>query len=449
MRDELRAPRDLDAEKSLLGAVLVNPKLLADIEDVVGPEDFFRDAHQRIYRHILKLSDRGIAIDYLPLKDSLERAQELDKVDGPAYLTALIDGIPHSSNASAYAQIVREHAVRRQVLQASRLIQQQAESAELDAGALLEESQQLLWAIAMRQQVGGGLVPASVLVHRAMQRLEELANRHDGIDGIATGFTDVDAMLLGLKPGDLVILAARPAMGKTSLAMNVAAYAARVGQAVAVFSLEMSESQLMFRVAAGEAHVSLERMLSGRTHETEYVRLSKALSEIAEWPLHVEDTALVTVADVRARCRRLQSKHGLALVVVDYLQLMYDGKRHDSRVLELAAISRGLKQLAKELRVPVVALSQLSREVERRPSKRPMLSDLRDSGALEQDADVVLLLWRSEEYEATEQNRGLAELIVAKHRNGSTGAVTLRWFKDETRFGNYQRYEHAEQRDLI
>lgn len=449
MRETVNIPHDLAAEKSVLGAILINPSMLADVEEVLAPEDFYRDAHKRIYRHLVKLSERGVALDYLPLKDSLERAQELDAVNGPAYLTGLTDGVPVSSNAAAYAQIVRDHAIRRSILFAGRQIQEAAESADVDAAELLEQTQQRIWAIAMSQRTPGGLVPASVLVSSTIHALEELAAHKTGIVGIETGLADLDAILLGLRPTDLVILAARPAMGKTSLAMNAGAHAAKHGHVTAVFSLEMSREQLMFRVAAGEAHVNLQRMMSGRTTESEYARLSQALNEIDGWPLHVDDSALVTVADVRARCRRLQAQHGLALVVVDYLQLMHDGKRHDSRVLELAAISRGLKQLAKELRVPVLALSQLSREVEKRNPKRPMLSDLRDSGALEQDADVVLLLWREEEYHATDENQGLAEVIIAKQRNGMSGAVKLRWFKDETRFGNFQRYEHAEQRDLI
>lgn len=424
-------PHSLEAERAVLGAILIRNAQLDRVVGIVTAEDFYRDAHRRIYRHLLKLHAAGRELDLLTLTESLANSRELDAVNGPAALTALTDGVPHSTNAESYARIVHEHAIRRRLIADAESVITEASACELDAAALLEQAQARLWALSV-QRTSGDLVDAKTLVDQALDAMPLL-----GQQGIPTGLADVDGLTRGLQPTDLIILAARPAMGKTTLAINLAVHAAKLGHPVAVFSLEMAQVQLVFRIASAQGAVPLQRLLANRLHQSEYGRLVQALGTLAEWPLFIDDTAAATVPMIRSKCRRLQAKTGLALVVIDYVQLMTDPVgRQSNRNLEVAAISRGLKVLAKELRVPVLLLSQLNRDLEGRSSKRPQLSDLRDSGALEQDADLVWLLWRAEEYEPTPQNQGIAELIVAKHRQGPTGAVELKFFKEELRFAN-------------
>lgn len=434
-----QAPANLEAERAVLGAILLHGERFDELSSIVQVDDFYRNAHQRIFRHMGKLSEARQTIDALTVRDSLQHADELDAVNGPAAIFALIDGLPHASNAEDYAEIVREHAIRRKVIALAADTIAAASQGETAAAAVLEQAQQALWEIQMRQTTGE-LVPADVMVREVWTKLEDMAANKGQLRGLSTGLVDVDQMLGGLQSTDLIIIGARPAMGKTSLAVNIAATTARSGVPAAVFSLEMSRDQLIFRVVANEAQVNLTRLLEGRASEVEYQRVGVALSDIGQWPLFVDDAPLTTISDIRAKCRRMQSRQGLGLIVVDYLQLMTDPSRRssDTRVLELATISRGLKQIAKELRVPVLALSQLSRPREKQ-AHRPQLSDLRDSGALEQDADVVLLLWREEEFESTPQNQGLAEIIVAKQRQGSTGSVAVRFCKERTVFQNLGR----------
>ncbi len=431
----LLEPHSLDAEKAVLGALLIDSEQWVDVQEHVTAGDFYRRAHGLIFEAMGKVADDKQAIDFLTVRDVLSREGQLDAVDGPAYLASLTDGVPRVKNAADYARIVRDYAIRRALRKAGRRLVQDAAEADTDAATLLERAQAAIWGLAVDHQ-GGDLEPAGVLVKGLWPTLERLMEQGGGVSGVPTGFTDLDAITRGFQATDLILLAGRPAMGKTSLGLNVAAHAAKHGVATAVFSLEMSKEQLMFRLLAGIAHLDVHRLLSGRVHQSDFGQISTAMGAISEWPLHIDDTGVTTVATIRAKSRRLQMRTGLGLIVVDYLQLMTDPKRHESRVLELASISRGLKMLAKELRVPVLALSQLSRAVETRTEHRPQLSDLRESGSLEQDADLVLLLWREEEYRQTPQNAGKAELIVAKARNGPTGGVQLAWLKEQTRFAN-------------
>lgn len=433
-------PASLEAERAVLGALLLQGERFDDIASIVQVEDFYRNAHQRIFRHMGKLSEARQTIDALTVRDSLQHADELDAVNGPAAIFALVDGMPKASNAEAYAVIVREHAIRRKVIASASAMIAEASQGEADAAAVLEQAQQALWEIQMRQTTGD-LVPADVMVREVWTKLEEMAANKGRLRGLSTGLIDLDHLLGGLHATDLIVLGARPAMGKTSLAVNIAAGAARAGVHTAIFSLEMSREQLMFRVVSNEAQVPLSRLLEGRASEVEYQRIGMSLAAIAEWPLSVEDGAQTSISDIRAKARRMQSRQGLGLIVVDYLQLMTDPSRRasDNRGLELGTISRGLKQIAKEFRVPVLALSQLNRATETRSGHRPQLSDLRESGSIEQDADVVLLLWREEEYESTPQNHGLAEVVIAKNRQGPTGAVSVRFCKEKTVFQNLGR----------
>ena len=428
-------PHSIEAEKAVLGALLIDSDQWVDVQEHVTAGDFYRRAHSLIFEAMGKVADERQAIDFLTVRDVLLREGQLEAIDGPAYLSSLTDGVPRSKNAADYARIVRDYAIRRALRQAGRRLVQDAAESDTDAAALLERAQTAIWGLAVGRE-GGDLQPAGELVKGIWPTLERLLEQGGGVTGVPTGFSDLDAITRGFQPTDLILLAGRPAMGKTAAALNIAAHAAKHGTATAVFSLEMSKEQLMFRLLAGVGHLDVHRLLSGRMHHSDYGDISTAMGQIAEWPLHIDDTGVTTVATIRAKARRLQMRSGLGLIVVDYLQLMTDPKRHESRVLELASISRGLKMLAKELRVPVLALSQLSRAVEARTEHRPQLSDLRESGSLEQDADVVLMLWREEEYRQTPQNAGKAELIVAKQRNGPTGGLLLSWLKEQTRFAN-------------
>lgn len=435
-------PHDLSAERAVLGAVLLDGQRIADVGEVLAEGDFYRDAHRRIFRQMVALANRSTGVDFLTLKDALARAGDLDECGGPAYVAALADGIPRGTNVGEYAAIVKEKATLRSLIQSANTILTAAFEAEQDAADVVQDAERLIFQLATGGRQGG-FVSMREIAQDGLGYLEQLAQSRNGLTGVPSGFADLDHITRGFQPGNLVIVAARPAMGKTALAVNVAQYAAKTGRSVGVFSLEMSTTELFIRQLAAEAHIDSHRMQSGHLGDRDWGRLSHAISLLAESSVHIDDSANIGVFEMRGRSRRLKAAHGLDLLIVDYLQLMTspDTKRSENRTLELGAISRALKGLAKELQIPILALSQLSRAPETRSDHRPMLSDLRESGALEQDADLVLMLYRAAVYEETPENRNQAELIIAKHRAGPVGTVRLAWLPEETRFANYAEYQ--------
>src|SRR5688572_27764812 len=435
---ERTLPHNLEAERSVLGAILVHNDAFNLAAQVIDSGDFYRDAHRRIFDKMVALSERNQAIDFVTLKEELGRAGDLDAVGGPAYVASLADGVPRATNVEYYARIVKEKATLRNLIYAANKILTNAYEGDQEPGLILDEAESAIFAVA-DDRMKAGFISMSTLVKESFPKIELLFEQKRLITGVPTGFVDVDEMTRGLQAGDLIIVAARPSMGKTSLVLNIAQYvAAQPEYTVGFFSLEMSKESLFLRLLTSEAQIDSHRLMSGAIGQKDYGRISHALESLSAMQLFIDDTAGIGVMEMRAKARRLQAEHGLSLLVVDYIQLMSGRGRFENRTLELAAISRSLKGLAKELHVPIVVLSQLSRAPEARSDHRPQLSDLRESGALEQDADVVILIFREDAYnrDPNHENAGIAELILAKQRNGPTGVVKLAFLKEQTRFAN-------------
>lgn len=427
-------PHNLDAERAVLGGVIVNNELFLEIADALAPDDFFRVPHQHVYAAIRELALARTPIDEITLRARLAARGQLDDV-GPAYLFGLTDGVPHSANVPYYAALVRDQADKRRLMAAARKILSDVQSEDRPARDLVNDAEREIFAIAERG-ARRDFIHAEDLVARNYQALGELIESKKGVTGVSTGFRDLDDITLGLQPGDLVIVAARPSMGKTALVLNMAFNVARTNLTVGLFSIEMSEQQLFMRLVSSVGGINGHRLQAGYLSQQEYSNLGHTFGEIGASGLCIDDSADLGVLDVMGKARRLKARKGLALIIIDYLQLMHLNPRAENRNLAIGEVSRGLKMVAKELQVPLVVLSQLSREVERRGDKRPLLSDLRDSGSLEQDADVVLFIHRPEVYKKGE-DPGLAEIIVAKHRNGPIGMVKLFFDKASTRFDNW------------
>jgi replicative DNA helicase len=435
---ERTLPHNLEAERSVLGAILLRNEALNHAAEYIDAGDFFRDAHRVIFDKMVALSERGQAIDLVTLKEELARAGQLEQVGGPAYIASLVDGVPRSTNVEHYARIIKEKATCRNLIFAAGRISDLAYEGEQDADLLLDEAERAIFEIA-DDRVRSGFVPLSTLVHQSFEAIEKLHERRGLVTGVPTGFDELDAMTSGFQPSDLIIVAARPSMGKTSFTLNIAQHVGgQAGLTVGFFSLEMSKEQLFLRMLTSEARIDAHRFRSGYLSEQDYERLSHALNVLERSRVFIDDTASLGVLEMRAKARRLKAEHGLHLLIVDYIQLMQGRGRFENRQQELASISRSLKGLAKELHVPIVALSQLSRAPDARADHRPQLSDLRESGALEQDADVVLFIYREEQYERNDQTEGIAEIIVGKQRNGPTGTVKLAFVKEHTRFENLE-----------
>ena len=442
---ERSLPHNLDAERSVLGAVLLDNEAFNTAIAIITPEAFFRDAHRRIFERMVQLTERRSAIDFVTLREELSKSGEIEEVGGAAYLASLVDGVPRATNVEYYARIVKEKATLRSLIYAANKIVTNAYEADQDADLILDDAEGAIFAVA-EDRVKAGFVPMRQLVQESFPKIEKLFEHQSYVTGVGCHLPDLDKMTRGFQPGDLVIVAARPSMGKTSLVLNicqhVATHAAPYGlqrQGVAgVFSLEMSKEQLFMRMLASEAKIDSFRLLSGQIGQREYGQITHAMETLAEAQLFVDDSAGVGVLEMRAKARRLQAEHGLDILAIDYVQLMTGRGKSENRTLELAAISRSLKGLAKELNVPIMVLSQLSRAPEARSDKRPMLSDLRESGALEQDADVVIMIYRDEMYKADRsipaETDGIAELIISKQRNGPTGTVKTAFLAGQTKF---------------
>jgi replicative DNA helicase len=436
-------PHNLEAEKSVLGAVLINNEAFNQAAEVLDAQDFFRDAHRRIFEKMIRLTDRSEPVDLVTLNDELTRTNELQEVGGPAYIASLTDGVPRSANVEYYARIVKEKSTLRRLIQSANDVLGRAYDAEEDADDLLDDAERSIFQIA-EHRLRSGFVRVGDLVDSGYQLIEQLQQHKGLVTGVPSGFVDLDEMTSGFQKSDLVIVAARPSMGKTSFVLNIAMNAAvEAGKSVGIFSLEMSKEQLFLRMITSEARVDAHRFRGGFLGEQDYARLVDAFGRMHDAKVFIDDTPGVGILEMRAKSRRLKLEHGLDMIIVDYLQLMQGRGRFENRQQELASISRAMKILAKELEVPILALSQLSRAPEARGDHRPQLSDLRESGALEQDADFVLFIFREEMYAADGERppdvEGTAEILIGKQRNGPTGGVRLAFLKQFTRFENLAR----------
>ena len=435
---ERTLPHNHEAERTVLGAVLVDNQAFNSAAELLTKEDFYRDAHRRIFDAMAALAERSQPIDLVTLKDELVRESALEAVGGAAYLAALVDGVPRITSVEHWSRIIKEKAVLRNLIHAGNRIVQSCFEGEDEAAALLDQAEQSIFGIA-EKRIRAGFASMREIVKESFRTIDQLSQSKDVVTGLATGFVDIDEMTSGLQKGDLVIVAARPAMGKTSFCLNVAQHVSmRIGETVGLFSLEMSKEQLALRLLCADARIDAHRLRTGKLNEKDWARLAKSYNDLSQSRLFIDDSATISPLEMRAKCRRLKAEHGLALIIVDYLQLVTSAGRSENRQQELSAISRSMKGLAKELGCPVIALSQLSRAPEARTDRRPQLSDLRESGAIEQDADIVMFIYREEEYKPTDENRGIAEIIIGKQRNGPTGSRKLAFIKEFTRFENLE-----------
>ncbi|HXH29131.1 MAG TPA: replicative DNA helicase [Candidatus Polarisedimenticolia bacterium] len=428
-------PHSIDAERSVLGSILIENSAINRAQEILKEQDFYREPHRKIFKAMSDLSEKASAIDAVTVKEALSRAGDLESIGGAAYLASLLDGVPQSANIEHYARIVKEKAILRNLIEAGSQIITHAYEAAQETEEILDTSERLIFRIA-QDQLRAGFVPLRAIADRSLQSIERLAEHRDLVTGIPTGYPSLNEYTSGLQPSDLIVVAARPGMGKTSFALNIAQHAAMLeGKRVGLFSLEMSSDQIFLRLLTGQARVDAHRLRTGRLGKEEWSRLTVAFGELASAPLFLDDTAGTTVLEMRAKSRRLKLEQGLDLLIVDYLQLMRSRTRFENRNQEISDISRSLKELAKELQVPVIAISQLSRAPEQRGGdRRPQLSDLRESGAIEQDADVVMFIYREEVYKPTEENRGRAQIIIAKQRNGPIGTIDMAFLREYTKF---------------
>jgi len=431
-------PMSLEAEKSILGAVLMDDACFNTLEEHLQPQDFYVPAHQLIFKQMLALVQANQRIDVITLQDSLQKAGELVAAGDVAYLIELQENIPTFGMLEQHVQIIKSKAILRNLISSSIDIISSCYSqndAELDI--MIDEAEKKIFQI-IHNRTKQNFVQLNIWLKKTFQHLSSIKSSSRGITGIATHFKQLDRMTSGFQPGDLIILAARPSMGKTSLALNVAINAARTGTGVGVFSLEMAAEQLTLRLLSTESGIDHQKIRNATISSDEWIGLTHVAAELGDMKLFIDDTAGLNIMELRAKARQLKSKHDVGMIVIDYLQLLHSSRRHENRHQEVSEISRFLKALAKELSVPIIALSQLSRAVDSRVDKRPLLSDLRESGAIEQDADVIMFLYRDVVYNQETEHPDQAELIIGKQRNGPTGTVALRFLRELTKFEDFE-----------
>ncbi|MDX1459551.1 MAG: replicative DNA helicase [Xanthomonadales bacterium] len=432
-------PHSIDAEQSVLGGLLLASSAWDQVADIVTEEDFYREDHRTIFQAIRTLHDNGRPCDAVTLTEWFESHGQIDLVDGGAYITELVNTTPSAANIKAYAEIVREKSILRSLIDVGTEITSNAYAADgRESDTLLEKAEQLVFAIADRgARSGSGFVSVQDTIKLAIDKIQELYEFEGEITGISTGFKDLDKKTAGLQNSDLIIVAGRPAMGKTTFAMNLAEHAAiKHDIPVAVFSMEMSSLQLVLRLFSSLGQIEQGRLRTGNLDDLDWPKLTSAMNLLQKSHIYIDETPALSPAELRARARRLKREHDIGMIVIDYLQLMAVPDTRENRATEIAEISRSLKALAKELNVPVVALSQLNRSLEQRPNKRPVMADLRESGSIEQDADLILFIYRDEVYNEESSDRGKAEIIIGKHRNGEIGTVNLAFQGQWLRFAN-------------
>ncbi|HEV2474372.1 MAG TPA: replicative DNA helicase, partial [Chthonomonadales bacterium] len=433
-------PQNIEAECGVLGSIIIDPEAIVQISDFLRSDDFYRDAHRTIFEVIVQLYEEREPADFITICDELERRSQLEEVGGASYITSLINQVPTSGNVEYYGRIVERSAILRRLIHAAGQIAAVAYESS-DADAALEKAEQLIFAISQRHARSDFTHLREILADY-MDKLDQLHERRGSIVGVPTGFTDLDRLTGGLQKSDLIVLAARPGLGKTSLALSVAHNAAaKYQRSVAVFSLEMSKEQLAQRLLSMDASIDQQRLRTGWIEDDEWERIVIARDKLEEVNIWIDDTAGITTTELRSKARRLQSEYGIDLIIIDYLQLMQatiGGKRNENRVMEISEISRSLKALARELNLPVLALAQLSRAVESRQSKVPQLSDLRESGSIEQDSDIVMFIYRDDVYNQESEKKNIADVIIAKHRNGPLGEISLYFQANQTRFSDLE-----------
>lgn len=430
-----RPPQDIAAEQSVLGGMMLSKDAIADVVEILRSTDFYRPAHEIVFDAITDLYGRGEPADAVTVAAELTRLGQLSRIGGPAYLHELISSVPTAANAGYYAKIVRERAVLRRLVTAGTRIVQLGYAADGgDVEDIVNAAQAEVYAVTERR-ASEDYLPLSAIIEGTIDEIEASGHRGDGLTGIPTGFVDLDSLTNGLHPGQMIVIAARPAVGKSTLGLDIARSAAIHHQlSTVIFSLEMGKNEITMRLLSAEARIPLQNMRKGTMREEDWTRLARTMGEVSEAPLFVDDSPNMSLMEIRAKCRRLRQRHDLKLVIVDYLQLMTSGKRVENRQQEVSEFSRALKLLAKELEVPVIALSQLNRGPEQRTDKKPQMSDLRESGSIEQDADMVILLHREDMYERESPRAGEADFIVAKHRNGPTDTITVAFQGHYSRF---------------
>jgi replicative DNA helicase len=435
-------PHNVEAEESVLGSMLLSRDAIAEVLELLHEDDFYRPAHRTVFRSVLDLYSHGQAVDPVTVAEELRRSGELADVGGAPFVHTLVSSVPTAANAGYYARIVKEAGILRRLIDTGTRIVQLGYETPQDTERAVDLAESWVYQVAQGRVTEDYQSLREVLTS-TLEAIERLHNDSREITGVATGFPELDRLTSGLQASNLIIVAARPAVGKSTLGLDVARNASvRSGVPTVVFSLEMSKTELVQRLMCAECSVDMQRLRTGRMEDSDWTRLTRSLGKLAEAPLFIDDSAAITMMELRAKCRRLKQRHGLGLVIVDYLQLMQPSKRVESRQQEVSEISRALKLLAKELAVPVIAISQLSRQTEARSDKKPMLSDLRESGALEQDADMVMFIYREDLYDPESPRKGEADLIVAKHRNGPTDTVTI------TFQGQYSRFAPMAARSL-
>ncbi|HYN36966.1 MAG TPA: replicative DNA helicase [Actinomycetota bacterium] len=428
-------PHNLDAEQSVLGAMLASKEAIANVIEIIEPEAFYKPAHGQIFETILGLYGRGEPADAITIAEELGRRGLLEQIGGKPYIHGLLEAYPTAGSARNYARIIEELALLRRLIEAGNEVQEIGFSLPEDVAEAVDHAEEIVYQVGDRR-LRDDIHPIRQLLTENMEAIETLYERGEHITGLGSGFPDLDDLTAGFQPSNLIIVAARPSMGKSSLMSDFALSAAKQNEPVVFFSLEMSRNEVVQRFLSSEARVDSQRIRRGSLQEQDWTRLSAALGRLAEAPIFIDDSANITLMEMRAKCRRLKARHGLGLIIVDYLQLMQGPSRSENRQQEVSELSRSLKILARELEVPVLCASQLNRGVEYRADKRPLLADLRESGAIEQDSDLVMLLYRDEVYNRDTEARGEAELIMAKHRNGPTGTVRLAFMNQYTKFAS-------------
>lgn len=430
------SPQSLEAEMAVLGSMLLDREAISQSIEMLDAAYFYKDAHKKIYSAIIKLYDENKAVDLITIIEELKKTNSLDDVGGPSYITALASSVPTSANITHYAKIVKEKTILRQLITASTQIASECYDTARDVDELVDRAEQVIFDISSRK-IETRVSSLKDIIKNSIETIDNLYQRKENITGIATGFRDLDIKTAGLQPSDLIVVAGRPSMGKSALASSIAEHVGVVEKLpVAFFSLEMSKEQLVQRILCSHARVDAHKVRTGFLSQADWPRLVSAAGKLSEAPIYIDDSPGISVLELRAKARRLKAQYDIKLIILDYLQLMQGPARSENRQQEISEISRSLKALARELNVSLMAISQLSRAVEQRSDHRPQLSDLRESGAIEQDADLVLLLLREEYYNPTEENKGLAEIIIAKQRNGPVGNLTL------TFMGEYMRFEN-------
>lgn len=433
-------PQDIEAEQAVIGSMLTDQDAVISAVEVLKPEDFYREDNKLIYTAILNIYNKADPIDIITLKAELSSMGKLDAVGGLEYIVELPEKVPTTANVDRYIKIVEEKSMLRNLIKTANEILSMGYEQTEDVEDVMDMAEKKIFDVMQKKNQKGYTSIKDILVE-SFTKLEELYNQKQHVTGVPTGFADLDRMTAGLHGSEFVLIAARPAMGKTAFALNIATYAAtRANIPVAIFSLEMSKDQVGNRILCSEALVDSNNVRTGELNDEELTKLAETSGELSQAPIYVDDTPGISVMEIRAKCRKLKLEKDIGLVVIDYLQLIQGSGKSSSREQEIAEISRSLKILAKELEVPVIALSQLSRAVESRPEHRPMLSDLRESGSIEQDADIVMFLYRDDYYNEDSQDKNVAEVIIAKQRAGSTGTVKLAWIGNYTKFANLERY---------